>query len=239
MATTKRTAHHAPYRPERRTLIVLLLALGTLMLLGTPPRAEAHWPAQPATCNAIALAKAREVPPATHREVRLYRAACLRAAKRHAAAHCRLGHPLPLVGRIPTKETTRGASLHQRRNVTVALNVARKMRAPYGHYVEVIAAAMQEQGLGNYPKGHGTSVGFLQLIDIHGTVAWRMNVVNSAGWNLRGARQLDPHGRIPPGRLAQLVQGSAHPTLYYQWVPKARTIVATYLRPCTRLRPAG
>lgn len=216
-----------------KRLATTLLATTAILLVTAAP-AAAHFPDQPRTCNAIALQKAQAVAPATRLEVALYRAACLRQHDAHVAMHCRRGHPLPLVGPIPTKSTNRGASWHQRQNVTDALNVARRMNAPRSHYVTVIAAAMQEQGLGNYPRGHGTSVGFLQLIDDHGTVAWRMEVTNSAGWHLRGARQLDPRGRIAPGTLAQMVQGSAHPTLYHQWVPKARIIVRTFLAPCRR-----
>ena len=212
--------------------ILFTAALLTAALAVGPQSANAHT-ITPQACARIALAEAREVPPATVVEWRKAFAACMADARAHAIMHACAGRaPLPLVGRIPAKSGT--ATLQQRRNVTVALNVAHSMRAPRSHLVAVIAAAMQEQGLSNLPYGHGTSVGFLQLIDLHGSERWRMEVTNSAGWFLRGAKRIDPHGRRAPGELAQDVQGSAHPTLYRQWVPKARRIVATYLRPCQR-----
>ena len=100
------------------------------------------------------------------------------------------------------------------------------------HLVALVAAATVEQNQYNLPYGHGTSVGFLQLIDLHGTLAWRMVVKNSAGWFLRGARQVDPKGRMAPGRLAQAVQRSGYPDAYNARVAEARVTVRTWLRGC-------
>lgn len=161
-------------------------------------------------------------------------------AKQHAMHHACSNPraPLPLIGRVRGKAGYVG--MQQRRNVTVALNTARKMRAPRSHQVAVLAAALQEQGWSNKPYGHGSSVGFLQLINAHGSAEWRMRVRNSSGWFLRGARQLDPHGTAPLATtdngwgLMQRVQRSGHPSLYNQWIDEARAAVATFYRPCKR-----
>lgn len=138
---------------------------------------------------------------------------------------------------VPRSVRVKGArtSLHQRRNITAALNIARKRDVPMNHRLALIAAATQEQSTNNQPYGHGTSVGFLQLIDIHGSVAWRMQLRNSVNWFLNGARKVDPHGRMAPGSLAQAVQRSAHPDLYHQWVPEVRRTYRLYIGRCVRV----
>ena len=149
----------------------------------------------------------------------------------HIIAHICAQPVRPLIpARVTVKH--RAATLKQRRNLTVALNYARGMRAPYTHRVALVAAITQESSANNLPYGSGTSVGVLQLIDSHGTVAWRMVIANSVGWFLRGARKIDPYGRRAPGALAQAVQRSAHPTAYNQWVSEAADTVAIYQGPC-------
>lgn len=162
---------------------------------------------------------------------------CLRRVKAHNLRHV-CAKPRPIVRGITAKKQR--ASFTQRRNVTIALNVGRSMRVPANHQVAMVAAATQEASLYNNPWGHGTSVGFLQLIDTHEPDGvghdWRMDIHNSAGWFFSGARQIDPRGnaRINPGDLAQRVQRSAHPTLYYQWVREARTTYRKFLGPCPK-----
>lgn len=126
----------------------------------------------------------------------------------------------------------------QRANATAALDRALQMGSTQKQQVALIAAATQEQGLRNEPYGHGTSVGFLQLIDVHGSKRWRMRIYNSAGWFLRGAKQVDAPA-LSPGDLAQRVQRSAHPTLYRQWVGEARRTVNSYRRFCWVATPRG
>lgn len=132
----------------------------------------------------------------------------------------------------------RAISLEQRVNTTAALRLADRMRAPFKHHVSVVAAATQEDSQRNRVGGHGTSVGYLQLIDKHGSVEWRMQVVNSAGWHLRGAKQLDPRGtaRLATTRrgwgLIQRVQRSGHPEAYNQWIAEASRTVNLYRATC-------
>jgi hypothetical protein len=157
---------------------------------------------------------------------------CMQYKDKHNLRH-QCARPRPVVTGITVKH--RRAQISQRRNLTTALNLGRKMRVPRSHQVALVAGATQEQTAYNKPSGHGTSVGFLQLINLHGhpkysvnpsaNIRWRMQIPNSAGWFLRAARKIDPRGRRYPGKLAQDVQGSAHPTLYNQWVAEARRTV--------------
>lgn len=130
------------------------------------------------------------------------------------------------------------ASRNQRKNITTALNVANRMRAPRSHRVALVAAIIVENSGWNKPWGHGTSVGILQLIDVHGTLAWRMKIKNSAGWFLRGARKLDPRGtaRLATNKyswgLVQRVQRSGVPFAYNERLPEARRIVANWYKTC-------
>lgn len=140
------------------------------------------------------------------------------------------------------------ASAEQRRNTTVALRLADRMKAPWRHKVAVVAGATQEDSQYNRRRGHGTSVGYLQLTNIHGTpkysvspeanIRWRMQVRNSAGWFLRGARKIDPRGRAPlattRGRwgLIQRIQRSGHPYAYNRWIRESARTVRAYNRTC-------
>jgi hypothetical protein len=145
---------------------------------------------------------------------------------------------------VPRSATVKGEHIQrdQRVNTTIALRMADAMDAPYSHHVAVVAAATQEDSQHNYPRGHGTSVGYLQLIDIHEPdgvgIDWRMKVRNSAGWFLRGARQLDPRGtaRLATTRqgwgLIQRVQRSGHPTKYNKWIRESIRTVKLYRASC-------
>jgi len=156
--------------------------------------------------------------------------ACERWRKRHNLNHY-CARPRPLLSRSATVKH-RSARFVQRRNLTTALRYARRVRAPLNHRIALVAAITQESTANNLPYGHGTSVGILQLINTHGSVAWRMRITNSAGWFLRGAKKVDPHGRMAPRRLAQAVQRSAHPSAYGQWVAEANRTVRKFYGRC-------
>lgn len=148
---------------------------------------------------------------------------------------------------VPSTATVKGEPIRGHRgqygttrqvNTTIALRLADRMRTPYRHRVGVIAAATQEDSQQNQPRGHGTSVGYLQLINIHGSVSWRMRVENSAGWFLRGAKRLDPRGtaRLATTRrghgLIQRIQRSGHPYAYNQWIAEAASTYKKYRATC-------
>ena len=160
---------------------------------------------------------------------------CAGKARAHNARHrCKRG-----ARSVPARATVKRQAInaHQRQVLTRGLRVARKKRASRNVMVSYVAAATQESTATNLRGGHGTSVGHLQLIDIHepsGTngVSWRMNIENSARWYLRQAVQIDRRRSVRPGRLAQKVQRSAHPHAYNQWESEARRTVRLFLGPC-------
>lgn len=215
---------------HRRISTVLCAAIASLVavlaLTYDAPPAAAHT-LDPHRCNALAITEALRVPPATPLEVTTLRRACVATTIAH---NCHHSAPRPVVRYATVKH--RRASRTQRTNITTALNVGRAMHAPRNHQVALVAAMTQESSAYNLNHGHGTSVGILQLINLHGSVAWRMRIVNSAGWFLRGARAVDPRGRLAPGDLAQRVQRSAYPSAYRRWVPEARATYRRYLTPC-------
>lgn len=204
------------------------------MVLAVPAAASAHT-VNKQQCKRVASARSETVG-----EWRSAYKACRQRAKQHRVRHsCRRGRrPVVLRGSITIKGV-RKVGVKRRRNITRALRLARKMKAPRSHMVALVAAMTQEASGHNKPLGHGTSVGILQLIDEHGSVAWRMKVENSAGWFLRGARRLDPHGRARLATtrrgwgLIQRVQRSGHPSLYNQWIPEASRTVRVFLGPCS------
>jgi len=129
-------------------------------------------------------------------------------------------HP-PTLRSITVKH--RRATLHQRRMILRILRAARHHHAPRVIHIAAIAATTQEASARNLPYGHGSSVGLFQLIDLHGTIAWRLVPENSAGWFIRGALKIYRYNpRIDPASLAQAVERSAYPTAYQQWVTEAR-----------------
>jgi hypothetical protein len=148
---------------------------------------------------------------------------------------------------LPPPMYVKGSRAHrdQRKNITTALNVAKKMRAKPNHRVGLVAAIIAENSGWNKPWGHSSSVGLLQLLNIHGSppyrvnptanIAWRMRIRNSVGWFLRGARQVDPRGRLDPASLAGRVQRPrGGRSVYVPYVGEAQRIVAKYDAACVR-----
>ena len=82
------------------------------------------------------------------------------------------------------------ADRQQRRTAALMLRTSRRMRVPYRVRVAMIAAATQESGIRPLSHGHGSSVGPLQLISLHGDVRERRDPEFSAGWFLRGAMRI-------------------------------------------------
>lgn len=219
-----------------RTAVVLVV-IATLLFAGAcidAAVASAH-PVTEAMCKRSASAHIQSHGEPNLDHWRADYARCQAYRRKHNLRHT-CERPRPTVTGVQVKH--RWAGVGQRRNLTRALNLGRRMGVPRSHQVALVAAATQEQSAYNRPYGHGTSVGFLQLISVHEPDGvgydWRMQITNSAGWFLRGARKLDPGGRRAPGELAQDVQASAHPTLYRQWVGEARRTVTRFYGPCVR-----
>ena len=209
------------------TLLMLIIAFALY-----PSNAEAHIVTR-AHCMKYAKARIQNMQSPKLQDWQQAFRSCRAWAKRHNRKHLcnRRYRPLIPYG-ITVKH--RVATINQRRNLTTALDLARRMRSPHNHQVALVAAMTQEASARNLPYGHGTSVGILQLIDIHGSFAWRMRITNSAGWFLRGAHRIDPRGHLYAPRLAQRVQRSAYPTAYARWRREAENTVRRYHRFCHR-----
>lgn len=156
---------------------------------------------------------------------------CLTQQLREA---CR--HPRPMIhGHITVKGQR--ANQTQLRVLTSALNAAKQRRLiRIKTYVAVVAGITQESTAYNLASGHGTSVGVLQLIDLHGSVAWRLNIKNSVNWFLNGVIPDDQaHPDLSINDLIQRQQASGHPSAYAPHVPEARRTVRAFLGPCYKL----
>lgn len=144
--------------------------------------------------------------------------------------------PRPMIhGNITVKG--KRADRSQLRVLTSALNTAKQRRLiRIKTYVAVVAGITQESNAYNKPSGHGTSVGVLQLINSHGTVAWRMSIGNSVNWFLNGVIPDDQaHPNLSINDLIQRQQASGHPSAYAPHVPEARRTVRAFLGPCYKL----
>lgn len=201
---------------------IAVIVLFALLALGEH-QARAHTP-RPAACTAAWEA----APPGEKWQAKQR---CLQYIERHRLAHL-CAKPRPVLAYATVKYTR--ATRSQRVVLSRVLAEGRRTRAHPNVMVSIVAAVTQESTATNLPYGHGTSVGILQLIDLHGTVAWRMVIENSAGWYYRGARTVRGYRTMPPAQLAQAVQSSAHPTAYQQWVPEARRTYRRWLGPCPR-----
>lgn len=102
------------------------------------------------------------------------------------------------------------------------LAVAESLSAPYKARVALVEACMIESLMRNLTHGDGSSVGVLQLIDTHGSVASRRDVERvanlflTAGFTGRGGAitLAKSNPSWSAGRIAQTCQGSAHPARY-------------------------
>jgi hypothetical protein len=116
------------------------------------------------------------------------------------------------------------------------LAVAAGLTAPLKATLALLEAVSIESLFGNPASGEGTSVGVLQLIDTHGSVAMRRDVERVVALFLQkgftgrgGAITL---ARVNPtwtaGQIAQACQGSAHPDRYDTAQPQAEEILAAW-----------
>lgn len=199
-------------KPARLLLIVLT------MMLPTTASATAHTP-NPLACQGKTTQEGAQ---------------CRKQQQAHLLQHtCSKPRPgLSASHRITVKRFP--ATRHQRRVLTRALAEARRKNTHPNVTIALVAAITQESAAKNLADGHGTSVGVLQLINIHGSVAWRLQIENSVGWFLRGANRTKGHKTTAPGTLAQQVQRSGHPKAYDQWVSEAKRTVRIWNGPCPK-----
>ena len=108
----------------------------------------------------------------------------------------------------------------------VAVKEARRAGLPERAAVVNLAAGFQESGVRNLSYGHSSSVGYLQLINTHGSVAQRMDPTFSARWFYRGLEGVRGWEQMSVTRAAQSVQQSAFPDAYARWEDDARKLIA-------------
>ena len=220
------------------TLAALLLSIGLLFAYNgvAPTSAQAHILTKQDVNRVVqqdvnrARSNGRRVTPGA---IRRHRSRIIQRAIRHNDSHrCRVG-----TRRLHNNVRVKGqvANTHQRHVITEVLRNGRRMRASRKVLITAVATITQEATAHNRPHGHGTSVGAFQLINIHGSVAQRMDLRFSSNWFYRQAIGVDRRNpSMSINDIAQKVQKSAHPNAYGQWAPEATRTVNGFLGPCHR-----
>lgn len=176
------------------------------------------------------------VQPFTRADADSVRKAPASAAKRSGSSSARASGFAPGV-RLRGKEGTLGAD--QLRNAAAALTEAARLDAPpKATLALVMACIIEAPDFKNPTGGHDSSVGILQLLNIHlgGSVAARrdiprvVNLFLTKGFTGKGGAiaiaKANPS--MTAGQVAQAVQGSAHPGRYDAVGSQARAIVEAF-----------
>lgn len=196
----------------------LILFINFIIIFGLVIDAKAHSVTRPSIdCMNIALRDARRVSPATKREVTIIYNKCIKFV-------CARPNIVP-------KQTTVkhvSATAEQRKNIARSVAVGVKMGASPKMIDSMISAITIESRALNLPYGHSSSVGILQLLDIHGSVAWRMNIENSVGWYFRGAMKLDTKNMTAP-EIAAAVQRPIDGSVYKIYIDESVSTRKAYL----------
>lgn len=131
----------------------------------------------------------------------------------------------------------RPATSEQKTNIQRALDVADSVNAPDLAVLALIVACIQESEFKNLTGGDGTSVGILQLINSHGSVASRRDVERvvklflEEGFTGKGGA-IDLARKNPgmtPAEIATAVQGNAGGAGdYAPWTSEAKKIASAY-----------
>lgn len=141
-------------------------------------------------------------------------------------------------GVAPVDLTVKGAAAtaEQRRIGERALAVADELNAGSKATLALMEACIVESGVRNLPYGDSSSVGVLQLLNIHGSVSTRLNVewcvkkfLNDGFTGRGGAISLaKSNPSMSAGQVAQAVQGSQYPDRYDQVQREATRWVNAY-----------
>lgn len=120
------------------------------------------------------------------------------------------------------------ADREQRKILARGLNQASRNCSSRNVSLALVIALIRESSAHNLPYGHSSSVGVLQLLDSHGSFAWRMVPSNSMGWFLRGADKINT-SRLKPGQIADAIERPRDKGLYTAYLPEARIIYARWM----------
>lgn len=138
--------------------------------------------------------------------------------------------PRPIVSRVTVKGTP--ADRHQREMITRVLDVGRRLHASRKANIAAIETITVESEAQNLPYGHLDSLGLFQQRPSQGwgTPAQVMNPEYASRSFYTRAIKLDRRWPgLSTGRLAQMVQRSAHPERYQIWAREARHTYIRYL----------
>lgn len=126
------------------------------------------------------------------------------------------------------------ATEEQRRIGQRVLAVADSLKASRKASIALMEACIVESEVKNLTHGHSTSVGVLQLLNIHGSVQKRMDVewcvrlFLTKGFTGRGGAIKLAKSSMSAGQIAQAVQGSDYPTRYDEVRVEAEKWVDAY-----------
>lgn len=169
-------------------------------------------------CLVNAMRDSRLYPPATRKEISTRLRKCLKSYCTRPSVY-------------PYKTTVKyvDATLTQRNNIARTINLGIKMRMDKKEIASAVNAITVETRALNLPYGHSSSVGILQLLDIHGSYEWRMVIENSVGWYYRGARQLNTKN-MKIWEIAAAVQRPAVPTVYRDYQVESLSTTNKYVK---------
>lgn len=128
------------------------------------------------------------------------------------------------------------ADRHQQKVINTFLRLSTSRGASFRVQVSILAAGMQESGLRELRYGHGTSLGPLQLISIHGRPDQRERADFSANWYLPQAVKIDAAGTTV-AEIAVRVQRPANRSHYKhmietKWKKSALKMARIYRKGC-------
>lgn len=217
------------YRPLALVLVAFALAMGVQTSLTAT--ASAHTPS-PRACT-IAWQAA---PPGQKFRAKQR---CLQAQWRHRC----ITHPRVVPGSVTVKGLRlrpgkrKGNSPHwrnQRKVIGWLANEALRRHLPRAVLISAVATTTQESSARELDYGDGTSLGPLQLIDIHGTPRERKSIEFSGNWFYNGAIRVwrRYRGHIDAVRMSDAVQRPRVHGRPAHWIPEAERTVRIVLGDC-------
>lgn len=180
--------------------------------------------------DCVRQAIAQPAPPDDYSQYKI----CKKWKVKHNLAHICAGVIQPK----PTTVKFVRASGAQRRNIARTIKVGYDMEMTVNEIISSVMAITVETRARNLSYGHSSSVGILQLLNIHGSYQWRMVIENSVGWYFRGAQKLNTTF-MTPGQIADRIQRPAKRGVYDKYRAESTRTVKSYLGPmivCLKIR---
>lgn len=199
-------------------LFFYILLINFVVIFALVNDARGHTVTRPTVdCRNIALRDARRVLPATKSEFNIIYNKCIHFVCKR-----------PNITPKPTTVKYVRATMRQRSNIARSIAVGVKMKATPKMIDSMVSAITVESRALNLPYGHSSSVGILQLLNIHGSEQWRMVIENSVGWYFRSAFKLNT-SNMSAAEIAAAVQRPADGSVYRVYMNEARHTSRLYL----------